>query len=328
MMYGLHFLALSQMAASIILPINRERGIAADSDENLFPALIEWRDAKIRDLGYCLAVFFNYLSINRRGFLEVKRIPGPSSTAPIITLNMCRYLLSDIFPCNSMTKEEPFTVFKVPLDLAEGIRGIIIQNIANKSFFGPIKASEQFQTATGIKTVKLQIPELEIDPAVIQMIWTYVSNGMNALAFEVTSNEELIEKIALTEDAVLQKRSALRNYGLNDDLENSAFQAIMYIIVSLMDWLEVNEITENEVMTAYKILVPSDLQKPLREVTSETLTDIITTTAVNLDLIPTPKAVNLISGLILQVQKLMEKTSTDESARRIINRMMALSGPI
>jgi hypothetical protein len=316
------------MDRQINLPIIRERGIAADADETLFPALIEWRDAKIRDLGYCLATFFNYLTKNRRGFLEVSRTPGATSTAPIITINMCRYLLSDIFPCNAMIKEEAFTVFKVPLDLAAGIKHVITQNIINKSFFGPIKASEQFTTSTGIRTVKAHIPELEIEPAVIQMIWTYVSNGMNALAFGATTDEEIRERISSAEDATLKKRNALRNYGLNDDLENSAFQAIMYIIITLTDWLETSEITEDEVIAAYKILVPQDLQKPLREVKSETLSEIIMTTAINLDLVPTEKAINLIASLLIQVQKWMERTSTDSGSMRIINRMMSLSGPL
>jgi hypothetical protein len=306
------------MEAGLVLPKTHERGIAADEDELLFPALVEWRDAKIRDLAYCLATFFNYLSANRRGYLEVNRIPGAVSTPPIITMNMCRYLLTDIFPCGGMIQEDVFTVFKVPMDIDKIIRQIIADNITNKSFFGPVKRSDQLGT----------VKELEIEPVVIQMIWTYVSNGMNALAYGAESNEEVLQKIALAESETLMKRNALKNYGLNDDLENSAFQAIMYIIVALVDWLELDEIGENEVMTAYKILVPSDLQKSLREVKSDTLAEIITNTSIGLDLIPSPKAVNLISGLLLQVQKWMEKTSTDSSARRIINRMMGMSGPL
>ena len=316
------------MEAAITLPKIHERGIAVDDDESLFPALVEWRDAKIRDLAYCLATFFNYLSVNRRGYLEVNRIPGAVSTPPIITMNMCRYLLTDIFPCGGMIQEDVFTVFKVPMDIDKSIRQIIADNITNKSFFGPIRGSDQLLTSTGVKTTGNRIKELEIEPVVIQMIWTYVSNGMNALAYGANNNEEVLQKITLAEDETLMKRKALKNYGLNDDLENSAFQAIMYIIIALADWLELDEIGENEVMTAYKILVPPDLQKPLREIKSETLTEIITNTAIGADLIPSPKAVNLISSLLLQVQKWMARTSTDQSARRIINRMMAMAGPI
>lgn len=315
-------------ASSITLPMNKPRGIAADPDENLFPALIEWRDSRIRNLSYCLATFFNYLSKPRSGFLDVKRIPGAIATAPMITLDMCRYLLGEIFPCSEMIKEGSFTVFKVPRDLEASIKHAITQNIENKTFFGPLKASQQFFVSGASKIVETNLPDLDIEPAVIQMIWTYVSNGVDSLAFGSNTNEEVKEKIAVAEAITLAKRNAMRNYGLNDDLENSAFQAIIYVIVALMDWLEISEVGKLEVETAYKILVPQDLQKPLREVKSTTLTDIIINTFTSMDLVPTEQAVYLISGLLVEVQKYMEKISIDESARRIINRFMAMAGPI
>ena len=119
------------MAHPIVLPADRRRSMAADPDDRLFPSLVQWRDKKIRDLGYCLALFFNYLALPRDGFLEVSRAPGTMSTLPAISLDMCQYLLKEVFPCPAMTREGAFAVFRVPDDFEAAIIEAITQHVTD-----------------------------------------------------------------------------------------------------------------------------------------------------------------------------------------------------
>lgn len=318
-----------KMSNSIIVPEERQRGIAAEEDENLFPALVSWRKKKIRDLSYCVATFFNYLSAPRNGFLQVSRDSGVDTTAPMISLELCQYVLREIFPCLQMTQEKSFTVFRVPIQIQDKIYKSIRKYVTNKSFTKQIKSSESLTLdSRNVKNFPVNVPELEIQLGVIQAIWTYISNGMNALAYESSTNEEIQEKIELAEQLNLQKRNTLKNYGFNDDLENSAFQALLYIIVALMDWLEIDLITKTEIEHAYKILVPKDVQVKLVPIKNTTLREIISQAFTGVGLTFTDEAVKLASHVMVQVKNLMEETDSDSNARRIISRFMAFSQPV
>lgn len=317
------------MSSTIILPEKIERGIAGEDDKDLFPALISWRDGKIRDLSYCVATFFNYISIPREGFLEVSRQAEVNAVAPMISLELCQYVLREIFPCLQMTLEKNFTVFRVSLRLQNTIYQSIRKYVANKSFIQQIKTTEPVTLESGdVKRVSVTVPELEIQLGVIQAIWTYISNGMNALAYESSANEEIQDKIEDAEQLNLQKRNALKNYGFNDDLENSAFQALLYIVVALMDWLEIDVVTQAEIEHAYKILVPPDIQEQLVPIKNTTLREIISQAFTAANLIPTDEAIELASHVMVQVKTLMEELDTNPKARRIISRFMAFSQPV
>lgn len=318
-----------RMSTTIIIPEEIQWGIAADEDVNLFPALISWRDGKIRDLSYCVATFFNYVSVPRDGFLQVSRETGVDTTAPVISMELCQYVLREIFPCIQMTKENTFTVFRVPNRIQDTIYRTIRKYIDNKSFIKPIKSTESLTLDSGnVKNFPINIPELEIQLGVIQAIWTYISNGMDALAYESSTNEEVQEKIEDAEQANLQKRNSIRNYGFNDDLENSAFQALLYVIVALMDWLEVDLVTKTEIEHAYKIIVPRDIQTRLTPIKNTTLSDTISKAFVGANLIPTDEAVELAGNVMVQIKSLMEETEANTNAKRIISRFMAFSQPV
>jgi hypothetical protein len=317
------------MSNTIILPEEKQRGVAAEDDDNLFPALASWKNRKIRDLAYCVATFFNYVSIPRDGFLKVSRESGADTTAPVISLDLCQYVLREIFPCLQMTKEQTFTVFRVSNPLQEAIEKFIRKNVNDKSFTKTIKSSETLALSSGnVKNFSVNLPKLEIQLGVIQAIWTYVSNGVNALAYESQTNEEVQEKIEEAERMNLQKRNALKNYGFNDDLENSAFQALLYVIVALMDWLEIDIVTRAEIEHAYKILFPRNLQTNLVPIKNTTLSEIISRAFVGANLIPTDEAVELASNVMNQIRTLMEENETNSDARRVIGRFMAFSQPV
>jgi hypothetical protein len=320
--------ALVKMAHPIVLPVERQRSMAADPDEALFPSLVAWRDAKIRDLSYCLATFFNYLALPRNGFLEVSRAPGTMSTLPVISLDMCQYVLKEIFPCPAMTREEAFAVFRVPKDFEAAITETITEHITNQSFFTPMRTNQNILTYHGAKTVKMNVPTLELQPGVVQTIWTWVSNGVDSLAYGSESDEEVRSKIEEAEAATLAKRNAIRNYGFNDELENSAFQALLYIMVAFSDWLETEEIGRAEVEYAYRLIVPPDLQRPLTRVKNMTLTEIITMAIVGVDLTPTDEAVELLSSAMVEVKDHMERLQASKPSRKVINRYMGFSQPV
>jgi len=317
------------MSETTILPQQAQRGIAAEEDENLFPGLIDWRDGKIRDLSYCVATFFNYLSIPRQGFLEVDRQRGVNTADPVISLELCQYVLREIFPCLQMTLEKDFMVFRAPIRFQNTIYKTIRKYIANKSFIKPIKKSEPVTLESGdVKKFAVEVPELEIQLGVIQAIWTYISNGMNALAYQSSTDEDIRDRIGDAEQLNLQKRNALKNYGFNDDLENSAFQALLYVVVTLMDWLEVDVVGKAEIEHAYKILVPPDIQEQLTPVKNTTLREIISQAFTSVNLVPTEEAVELASHVMVQIRNLMEETDKNSNARRIISRFMAFSQPV
>jgi hypothetical protein len=298
----------------ITLPDRRQRSIAADGDEILLPALVQWRDAKLKDLCYVLSVFFNYLVEPRDGFSLVEsKLTNLTSIHPVITREMTNYVLGDIFPCLSMIKEDKFAVFKVPQELDNAIKRLIKDGITNKSLLRGGNKEEQ--------------EGFVIEPGVAQTIWTYLSNGVDALAYDSISNDEVAEKIALAEAMTLAKRNCSKNYGFNDDAENCAFQTILYLIVALLDWLELDEVTDIEVLTVYKIIIPQDLQVKLTKTENKRFSEIIIQALVSKDLIPSASAVNLVSTMMTDVGRHINNLK-DKNSQRIMSRYLGLAQPV
>jgi hypothetical protein len=286
----------------------------ASSDQTInttFPSLVKWRDAKLRDMCYCTAIFFNYLAEPRMGYspVAVSTKLDVSAVKPEITLDMTNYVIGDIFPCPYFLKEGIFRTYRAPLDLANAIEATIRDNLS--------KPFRKLKKKGGI-----------LMPGVVQSIWMYLSNGMDLLAFGEASNEQVAEKIAASEAATISKRNCSMNYGFNDDVENCAFQTILYILVALVDWLEYDEITETEVVTAYKIITPPDLQHKLKKTKNKRFVDIITPAIVSRNLTPTKKAIELISTMMLEVGEYMNNMHGNKNSARIISRYMGLCRPV
>jgi hypothetical protein len=288
------------------------------TSEALFPALLSWRDKTLKDLSYCLASFFNYLAEPRVGFISVVNAPDYELTIkPLITREMAHYVIEEIFPCGAMLSQETFDIYPVPEALRNDMERMIIAAIANPSYVTPKK------TGKG-KTKKM---DLTIEAEVYQVLWNYASHGLDALALGATSDEEVAAKIAQAEQFTLNRRNCLRNYGFNDDIENCAFQALLYVMVSCADWLEVETITNQEVLTAYRIIFPPDLQFKLTSGENKRLQDIITGAILSKDLLPSEEAVGLLISIMGDISRELE-TLDSESGRRVINRLMAFSQPI
>lgn len=148
--------------------------IAGVPDENLPPSLIAWRDRKLVDLSYCLAIFFNYLALPRSGYSRVVVNPDVDimSVRPVISMEMVNYLIREIYPCSAMLQDGG--VYKVPDAIARAIERTIREYIANKELL--------IQPAKKKKDDARLNNNFYIEDVVYQAIWTYLSNGMESLA--------------------------------------------------------------------------------------------------------------------------------------------------
>jgi hypothetical protein len=318
-------------------------------DDELPESLSSWRDGKIVDLSYCLATFFNYLAAPRPGYapVEVASEVDVGTVRPVISMEMAKYLIGEIFPCEVMGVEQgPIPKVSDAIDAALLRR--IKKGVENKSFLVAPKTGKKSKKEENREAMvdrynkKNHLPgagsappsDLKINPGVTQLLWTYIANGMLSLTSgldKVQDDRELNslvkERIEANEVSTLARRNAIRNYGFNDDMENSAFQAILYIIVALVDWLEAEQVTELEVETAYRIIVPKDLQKDLRKVADVKSSDIITGAIVSQNLIPSEEAVQMIAGFMREISGYM-KSLDEKNSRRVMNRLMAFCQPV
>jgi hypothetical protein len=298
--------------------------------EDLFDAVITWRDDKIQDLSYCLVIFFNYLTVERPGFIKVENSPYQVSVKPVITRSMADYLISEIFPCGIMGHAN-LIISPTPHIIESRMRTIIEDYIDNKSYLiaaSEVKNTRKFQTGNG----------LEIQQDAFQILWNYISNGIYDLYIysniknspNGSTNDDIIKEITKNKNLAIDRRNTSTNYGFVDDLENSAFQALLYIMISLVDWLEIDEIGEIEVITTYKLIYPRDIQKKITPKKDSTSSAIISSAIISKDLIVTDDAIDLISAIMFDIGERKKNLRGDRGStnRRIINRLMVFCNPI
>lgn len=284
---------------------------------NLFPALEKWRDDKLKDLCYCVATFFNFLATPRPGFLKVEINGGPSTVNPVITREMAVYVLGEIFPCNDMIVDTRFSPGDVPDVIRDSMKRQIKGGIDRKEF-----------VSTVFKMTDGNAPnEVVIDSTVYQVLWKYIFNGLSVLGEGAYSNEEVEERIATSQMLVSARRNQSKHYGFGDDLENSAFQGLVYVIMTLNDWIEDDVITVSDVSTAYKIIVPSDLQTKLVPSKNKRIGDLVHVTFIEHGLNVDGEAVGVITSIMLRFAKVLNSMD-DKNAKRIINRFMIACNPI
>ena len=304
---------------NIILPTQTYKSVTANDETSLFPSLIHWREKKMKDITYCLTTFFNYLSTPRMGFSPVKTsLDDPLSVRPVITRDMINYIIKEIFPCSSMINDDMlFEVYRVPPDISNAITTLIKEEIENRSYLIPSK----------VKNAENVSAELKIEPGVVQTIWTYLSKGMDSLAYLSTDDSEIRQRILTAEITTIARRNCIKNYGFNDDAENCAFQSILYIIVSLTDWLEIDEIGNNEVKTAYKIIYPQDLQHDIKPSSNRRLEEFIIEAIISKDLTPIESSVDLIITIMTDVIHIINNLN-ETNSKRIMSRLMSFCQPV
>lgn len=289
-----------------------------------FPAAIEWANSKTANISYCIAVFFNYITSPRPNFSMVggKGKTKSVEIAPVINYDIVKYVLSELFPCGSMLQENFFVLSKASDKWMNMTSDLIKDSISNKQFLQSMSISKH---TSDLRNVKVDVPGLVIEPAAIQLIWSYVLNGMNILTYAAADNDKVKEKIELAELAVLNKRILKTNYGFIDDIENLSFQTLLYIIATLTDWLEITDVGEDEVKTAYFIIVPPSLQITLEVSMNNSFDDIIKAGIMSIELNYTDKAIKLLTSIMLQVKGNKELINTNGNAKKLINRFIGLS---
>ena len=267
--------------------------------------LQNWIEKKTINICYCLSTFFNYLAKPRDNYLRVtNKQEDILTTKPIITRDMAEYVISEIFPCSNLIKK---SYNKIPENFALFIDYHIKKFIENKEF----------------NNNKIQ---LTIEPTVHLVIYKYIKSIESVIS---SFEEEIPDNILIEyiENQTMSRRVCNENYGFNTDIENCSFQALLYIMTSITDWLDYNYIGKDEVLTAYKIIVPQDLQKDILPTRNKMIEDIISSEIITKDLIPTDEAVQFITSIIIEISNNLYKEN-DKNFSRIINRFMAFSNPI
>lgn len=332
-----------------------------------FPSLQTWVNGKISDISYTLAMFFNYITSPRPQFLTVKNLMADkkvktyfennlkeaftskedgsvsrsslsrfrtATVQPVINEKMILYLLEEIYPCAQILNDQatyndqPVVINKVPENIKANITGIIRNNIKDQDYL-----------------IKFTGPEdnysLKIEPIVFQIIWKYITN----LVFSIVPNDnasidnnEVSIKIKQKQLTTIAHRPNVDNYGLNDPIENICFETIVYIIVTLTDWLEVDTIETEEIEAFYKILYPELTQTlPLSKLVNTNYRDIITSAFAAKDLMITEEAIEILSGILQnnarfanQNIKLLPSTSVviENKFFKLLNRYIGFCRPI
>lgn len=305
------------------------------------PSLEEWRDKHLINICYCVAQFFNYISKDRidEGFTGLQGIKNNNKNdksqiddafiRPEITWEQVNYVLSEIFPCGDMLKEGEYTIDPILPEIRQSLADFIKREISNKNFLSDIK----YQIQETRKSEKKKIKEtlLKINNNALQIIWNYLSNGVNTLYYSgyygIVNDKDIQDKIKYSETLALSRRSFMKNYGFNDEIENCAFQAILYVSVALTDWLEIDYIGIDEISTAYKIIIPPDLQGKMELSDDASYQSIISNAILELELIPTQDAIKLITWIMKWFANKL-KNFEDSDSLKIINRFMSFANPV
>ena len=308
---------------------NRYKSIAENSKflEN-YPSLSTWLTDHLIDLSYSIASFFNYLSIERieQGFLQIKN-DDVLSVKPQITYEQVKYVLSEIFPCGDMLKENNYSIGPIPSEISTAIRETIVENINNKNLLNKVDIEKKKSTVND---------QFSIEERALQLVWNYLSNGINTLfysgIYSTVTNSEIDYKIRLAQQKGFNRRFSSQNYGFQLDVQNCAFQAILYVCVSLVDWLETSNIGYEEVSTAYKILVPvkrqTKLPEPNKELNPDSLyVKIISNAIIERELTPLSDGINLIIFILEWFSKKLQSANTEDNFKTI-SRFMIFANPV
>lgn len=263
-------------------------------DKNL--KLVEkWKNDKIKDICYCISTFFNYLIIPRTGFLQVQsrtRDTFKQSVSPRLSREIVDYVIKEIFfPCAVMENKE-------------GIR-------MDKNIREEIK--NQLEAGSG--------KDIIIDDRVYDIIWNFIRGGVDTLL----QQEDVEQYLDILNVEIIARRNYTVAYGFNDPFENSAFEAILYIFITLSDWLEMTSIDNKDVLTCYRIIFPPDLQEHIEPVDNIILNTIIRDALVSKDFIPLQSSVQLLTGIMIKIKYLFD--NPDKNATRVINRLMSFANP-
>lgn len=221
---------------------------------------------------------------------------------PIVNVNVAKYVANDIFHCNFSSEFNNIYFPEVTDNMKNTIEHMITSVFSSSD-------PELYE----IVTVSFQT---------CNYIWKHICMMCEHIYVTASFEDNFSDN---EEDAVKQILQASRNsvenlkrdyvdYGFNTEYENCAMQAVLYVIVALTDWLELDEVTQLEYNTMYNIVL-FDLDKlPRRSVNINTASNVIK--AFNeKGLIITVEVAEVIAGFV-------EKISVEMKRREVLNRIM------
>lgn len=234
-----------------------------------------WKNSKLETLAKNLTSFFVYLTEDRDGFLRVSFDNSFDTIEPSITMNMANELIKEIYPCSSVSNSMRFTTSKIePQD-------------------------KQLILSTMKRNLPDSLRQIDIPNIVPQILWTYVDAIIKEQSYDpiskTFSDTRFQDNIELNQIANFERRSFTFNWGLDNDLLNTAFQGLLYIIVALTDWLEVDVVSRAEVRTAWSIGADRDPNElvPSRD---ETLINTISLALLRVNLTADNRGLSLFAG--------------------------------
>ena len=289
-------------------------------EESQLKILKKWCYEHLESLALNVAIFYNYISINRlnQGFLEVDSNieNGILKTKSKITWEQVHYIISEIYCCEKLILESEYIIPKM---------------------------SEKFYNSISIK-IKVSLNKLnnntnpEIKKESLELLWRYFCNSLSSIYYASIENNEKIpteaniqKTIDYFDSLVTVKIDTQNNYGFNNEILNNAFQAIIYVSVALVDWLNINTIGTHEIETVSKILIPYNLdQQSYKKLKIENESEksifeqIITNAFLEKEIIPSKEGINL----IILLMKFFSNNLSDklnQTNLKIINRFMSFS---
>lgn len=305
-----------------------------------YPSIDNWVNEKIDDLCESLSTFFYYLVVPRAGYLSIDftgntkldssffplkedaksrraNVIRALSVYPVINREIISYVISEIYPCSVMENNNGRDISPVSEKLKFSMKKYIEKRISSKLLGNPDTS----------KLVDKKNFSMTIDPIVYQLIWKYVCNCIYSLNISPsTTDGEINKMIAEIKNTTLNIRNCSMNYGFNDIMENCAFESILYILTTILDWLEESEVTNIEIQTVYNIIYPIDCRSTIEEVDNAKYTTIIANALTARGFTYTKQAVKMITGMMVEVEKYINKL-TENDVKRVMNRYMAFSRP-
>lgn len=297
-----------------------------------------WLNNKLEEICYSLGTFFNYLSIPRKNFFIVNSEDSVTNVKPIIQYEHINYVINEIYPCNSFNDTIMNNIVLMPLAkskeddkisklvVPDNFRKKIKNSIRNYIDLNTIQKVEDPVFKNSLIYKPMERNDIKIKEEVINKIYMYY-----LACKSISSIVDLKDKYK----QVLSKRTTV-HFGLNSDAENTALQSMVFIIIALVDSLELKTVGKNEVMSAFNFIVPLDLQdiyklKPRNDGTlSKLLLDVFNSKNLVID----NEAIQYLIDYIDLADKLKDKVydssinNPENPNTRVFNRMMGFSSYI
>jgi len=292
--------------------------------------------SKLDEICYSLATYFNYLIIPRVGYFLVGNSKEGAFIEPRIDIMHIVYLLNEIYPCQNFNRDivsnfiltEKFDnksskpKIKIPQEAKNTIKNMI-QNYLELDCLNKVE-DPVFRQSLNYK----QINDVKIDDDVINKIYQF------KIAFDASlpMKEENIKHVLLS---MLNKKTNT-SFGFNTDIENTALQSMMYVISGLADSIANKYIGINEVISAFKILVPRELQDKykLNYRDNEHVRKLISDAFISKNLVISNEANQLLTDFMHKVENIKENVfyykdiDPFKDDTRVLNRLLGFSNYI